>query len=399
MVEAKREVLLPEQAIVRRKDGFELGDIPERGAGFFWRKFLRGIEALSAKGDPALVSPQSLDRSLWDTYRNLFPPSQYFDWAKEIRRQWEQNPTPSHSLADILRLSPEECPLFAYLPASVNEVTSGPYGTYALGINMGFGENGILRFADDELVAVDIVFLPVPDSFRSNFPQRSSAFLSGEIARQALSPPFIFNLRSLEKIDKDGFQRAIAGLLGLMIKVGWTDCRIEEMVLSGTVSPARYEQVPVAETIKTGGKPLYAGLLGREGFSSGSLRHSILEEDFPFSSTKVNWPNSLQNPKLSVIYTGGRRSFGVDDIGSAAELQRFVRTLHSQAVFRCLHEGRGCVDNYVYFQRAMDVPDELTCLSIACALKMSFGIINWRTSLPAKRDLVLPSLPELDSGS
>lgn len=198
---------------------------------------------------------------------------------------------PSHEhLVDTLDSKAGNHHLSACLPTSIN-VASGPYATYALKINGSFGEEGVLY--KDGLVALDIVPFPVADSARPEFAQPSSAVLRGEIARLDFSPPFVFNPQNLEGTDKRELRRTIAGLLGLMIEVGWADRRIGKLVLKGTLKrfrdfggESRFEEQSMAEEIDTGGKPLYAGLLRTEGIIySGSLREATggdIERRIPF---------------------------------------------------------------------------------------------------------------------
>lgn len=394
MLQAEKGLLPPEQMLVDEEGNLERVDFPERGVSFFWRKFEREVRKLRDEGDPGFASPESLNRTLWTTYYDFFQESKYFAWANEIREQWKQNFAPPHGhLVDVLEFKAGNHPLSAFLPTSIC-VERGPYATYALVINRDFGKNGILRFGD--LIALDIIPFPLTGSARPKFAQSSPAILEGEIARlPAFSPPFVFNLQNLEEIDKRQLQEAIAGLLRLMIEVGWADRLIDKLVLKGTIPKIHDngygrtwdEQVPVAETIDTGGQPLYAGLLRTGGRSySGSLRGAILN-GYPFSSTKANWPDRLKNPRL-FVYAGRERSFGVDDIGSASEFHRFVSSLHSGAILNSLREGSGCVSDFDASQRAMDMPGELASLQIAIALSTGLKINGWRIENSRYRSLV-----------
>lgn len=94
MVEVEREELPRQDQAIACRDGRSpmRVDISEgRGVGFFWRKFEREVKALWDLGDPGAVSPESLNRSLWTTYYDLFQGSRYSDWTNEIRKQWLKN--------------------------------------------------------------------------------------------------------------------------------------------------------------------------------------------------------------------------------------------------------------------------------------------------------------------
>lgn len=389
MVEAEKRELQHQGLAIVGRDGLlpiRVDTSERKGVGFFWRQFEREARKLWDQGDPGPVSPESLNRDLWTTYYDLFQGSRCSDWVNEIRKQWQQNLSPPHGhLVDILESKAGNYSLSAFLPASIN-VAIGPYATYALMINGDFGEKGVL--SRDNLVALDIVPFPVADSARPGFAQPSSAVLRGEIARLALSPPFVFNLQNLEGIDKRKLQKTIAGLLGLMIEVGWADRKIGRLVLKGTLrrfrdfeGGSRFENQSMAECIDTGGKPLYAGSLRTEGeIHSGSLREAILRSGYPFSSTVTNWPEDLKNPSLSVLYGGKERTFEVDGIGSASDFHQFVSLLHSGAILDCLDKGGSRILAFIAAQQGMVIPDELASLQIAAVLSTGLKINSWRTN-------------------